>query len=139
MKKFVVFGITLLCGATLCAGPHRGGHHHGNKGVRLATDIVNLVGASVNTVAAVVAPRPTVVVAPPPPVVVTPPPRVVVAPPPPVVVAPPPPVVVAPPPPVVVAPPPRVVVAPPPRHVRHHRPAPPPRYHHGRGHHGGRR
>ena len=100
MKKFVVFGIALLCGATLCAGPHRGGHHHGNKGVRLATDIVNLVGASVNTVAAVAAPRPAVVVAPPP----------------------------------------RVVVAPPPRHVRHHRPAPPPpRYHHGRGHHSGRR
>ena len=107
MKKLIVFGIALLCGATLCAGPRGGHHHHGNKGVRLATDIVNLVGASVNTVAAVVAPRPAVVVAPPPPVVV--------------------------------APPPPVVVAPPPRHVRHHRPAPPPRYHHGRGHHGGRR
>ena len=129
MKKLIVFGIAFLCGATLCAGPRGGHHHHGNKGVRLATDIVNLVGASVNTVAAVVAPRPAVVVAPPPPVVVTPPPPVVVAPPPRVVVAPPPPVVVAPPPPVVVAPPPR-----------HHRPAPPPpRYHHGRGHHGGRR
>ena len=117
MKKFVVFGIALLCGATLCARPHHGGGHHhgGSKGVRLATDIVNLVGASVNTVAAVAAPRPAVVVAPPPRVVVAPPPRVVVAPPPP------------------------VVVAPPPRHVRHHRPAPPPRYHHGRGHHGGRR
>ena len=138
MKKFIVFGIALLCGATLCARPHHGGHHHGSKGVRLATDIVNLVGASVNTVAAVVAPRPAVVVAPPPPVVVAPPPRVVVAPPPPVVVAPPPRVVVAPPPrhhrPVT-----HVVVAPPPRHVRHHRPVPPPRYHHGRGHHGGRR
>ncbi|MBR2911974.1 MAG: hypothetical protein IKC05_10210, partial [Lentisphaeria bacterium] len=65
MKKLIVFGVALLCGATLCARPHHGRHHHGNKGVRLATDIVNLVGASVNTVAAVVAPRPAVVVAPP--------------------------------------------------------------------------
>ena len=130
MKKLIVFGIAILCGATLCARPHGGHHHHGSKGVRLATDIVNLVGASINTAAAIVAPRPAVV-APPPPVVVTPPPRVVVAPPPPVVVAPPPPVVVAPPP---------RVVAPPPRPGRHHRPAPPPqRQYHGRGHHGGRR
>ena len=80
MKKLIVFGITILCGATLCARPHGGHHHHGSKGVRLATDIVNLVGASINTAAAIVAPRPAVV-APPPPVVVAPPPRVVAPPP----------------------------------------------------------
>ena len=76
MKKFIVFGIAILCGATLCARPHnRGHHHHGSKGVRLATDIINLVGAGINTAAAVVAPRPAVVVTPRPAVVVVPPPH----------------------------------------------------------------
>ena len=84
MKKIVLFGAVLLCGATLCARPHHGGHH-GNKGLHLAADIVNLVGAGVHTVAAVVTPRPVVVhhaPPPPPPVVVhhapPPPPPVVV-------------------------------------------------------------
>ena len=87
-------------------------HHHGSSGVRLATDIVNLVGASLN----LINPRPVVVAPAPAPVVVTPAPVVVAPPPPPVVVTPAP-VVVAPPPPrpVIVTPPPRrpVVVTPP--------------------------
>ena len=100
-------------------------HHHGSRGVRLATDIVNLVGASLN----LINPRPVVVAPAPAPVVVTPAPVVVAPPPPPVVVAPPPPprpVIVAPPPPrpVIVAPPPRrpVVVTPlaPRRHAPPH-------------------
>lgn len=92
-------------------------HHHGSRGVRLATDIVNLVGASLN----LINPRPVVVAPAPAPVVVTPAPVVVAPPPPPVVVTPAP-VVVAPP------PPPRpVIVTPPPR--RHA-----PSHFHGRSH-----
>ena len=132
--KFVaVMLIVTACGTVLFAGPrHDRRHHHhdkGSKGVRLATDIVNLVGAVLNP-----NPPTTVVVNPAPApvqtVVVTPPPRrtVVVAPPPP----PPRTVVVVPP------PPPRrtVVVTPPPRH--HHRPAPV-RVHHAPPHRGHRR
>ena len=70
--------------AVFAHGPGHGHHHHGNDGVRLATDIVNLVGASLNVLTGG-------------PVYITPPP-----PPPPVVVVPPPP-----PRPIVVAPPPR--------------------------------
>ena len=132
--KFVaVMLILAACGTALFAGPrHDRRHHHhhdkGSKGVRLATDIVNLVGAVLNpnpptTVVVNPAPAPvqTVVVAPPQQ-------TVVVAPPPP----PPRTVVVAPP------PPPRrtVVVTPPPRH--HHRPAPV-RVHHAPPHRGHRR
>ena len=111
MKKLIILGIAIIGGATLCAHPRHG--HHGNKGLHLATDIVNLVGASVRAVTAVAAPRPAVVVhtapAPAPAVVVHTPP------PPPVIVHTPPP----PPRPVVIHTPP-----PPPRH--HHRPTPPP-------------
>ena len=132
--KFVaVMLIVTACGTVLFAGPrHDRRHHHhdkGSKGVRLATDIVNLVGAVLNP-----NPPTTVVVNPAPApvqtVVVTPPQQtVVVAPPPP----PPRTVVVVPPP-----PPPRrtVVVTPPPRH--HHRPAPV-RVHHAPPHRGHRR
>ena len=120
MKKLFVFGAVILCAATVCARPH---HHHGNKGLHLAAGIVNLVGASINTVAAVFTPR-TVVVTPPPP----PPRTVIVTPPPP----PPRPVVVTPPPP----PRPVVIHHPAPRPV--HRPAPPVR-HHAPGYRGGRR
>ena len=67
-KILTVAAIAIFAGTAAYAGHH---HHGGNKGVRLATDIVRLVGATVNTIA----PRP-VVVAPPPPVrVVVPPPR----------------------------------------------------------------
>lgn len=131
--KFVaVMLIVAACGTALFAGPrHDRRHHHhdkGSKGVRLATDIVNLVGAVLNpnpptTVVVNPAPAPvqTVVVAPPQQ-------TVVVAPPPP----PPRTVVVVPPPP----PPRTVVVTPPPRH--HHRPAPV-RVYHAPPHRGHRR
>ncbi|MBR2441210.1 MAG: hypothetical protein IKB25_13515 [Lentisphaeria bacterium] len=48
--------------AVFAHGPGHGHHHHGNDGVRLATDIVNLVGASLNVLTGG-------------PVYVTPPPR----------------------------------------------------------------
>ena len=67
-KIITVAAFAIFAGTAAYAAPH---HHGGNNGVRLATDIVRLVGATVNTIA----PRP-VVVAPPPPVkVVVPPPR----------------------------------------------------------------
>lgn len=67
-KIITVAAFAIFAGTAAYAGHHP---HGGNKGVRLATDIVRLVGATVNTIA----PRP-VVVAPPPPVrVVVPPPR----------------------------------------------------------------
>ena len=91
--KFKTF--LFLCGCFGIFTFAQARHHDDGRGVRLATDIVNLVGASLNLInpkPVVVAPAP-VVVAPPPP-----PPRrpVVVAPPPPpprrpVVVTPPPP------------------------------------------------
>ena len=116
--KFIgIMLVAMAMGTALFAGPPRHDrrpHHHdkGNKGIRLATDIVNLVGAVLNP-----NPPTTVVVTPAP----APQQTVVVAP------APQQTVVVAPPP-----PPRTVVVAPPPRH---HRPAPV-RVHHNphRGH-----
>ena len=67
-KIITVAAFAIFAGTAAYAGHHP---HGGTKGVRLATDIVRLVGATVNTIA----PRP-VVVAPPPPVrVVVPPPR----------------------------------------------------------------
>ena len=99
-KKFLstTAGFALILGAVFAptavqAGPHHHDHHRGgNNGVRLATDIVRLVGASVGLAREVIDPAP-VVVAPAPapaPVVVAPAPApVVVAPAPaPVVVAP---------------------------------------------------
>ena len=79
--KIVLAVITLFAVQYAFGGPHH--PHDDGRGVRLATDIVNLVKA-------VVTPAPAVVVTPappPPPVVVAPAP--VPAPPPPVVVAPP--------------------------------------------------
>lgn len=69
-KILTVAAFAIFAGTAAYAGPHHGhGHHHDkNNGVRLATDIVRLVGASLD----VVRPRP---------VVVTPAPRVVVTPP----------------------------------------------------------
>ena len=74
--KFLAVATLAICtGTAAYAGPHH--HHHGGSdGVRLATDIVRLVGASLNLVA-----PPPVVVAPPPPVVVAPPPPPVHSPP----------------------------------------------------------
>ena len=103
-KFFGIMVIAIAFCTSVLAGPpgpppkHHRHHDKGNKGIRLATDIVNLVGAVLN-------PKPTTVVVAPPP----PPPRTVV---------------VAPPPP----PPRTVVVTPPPRHHRpapvrvHHNP-----------------
>ena len=75
-KIITVAAFAIFAGTAAYAGHHP---HGGNKGIRLATDIVRLVGATVNTIA----PRP-VVLAPPPPVrvVVPPPPVRVVVPPP---------------------------------------------------------
>lgn len=58
MKKAVIVLVAITAG-TLMAGPHHA-HHHGNNGVRLATDIVNLVGAGLR----IINPRPVVVAAP---------------------------------------------------------------------------
>lgn len=102
MKKFLIAVVGCAAFAVM-AGPH--GCHHGNDGVRLAADIVDLVGASLN----ILAPQ-TVITTP---VVTTP---VVAAP----VVTP----VVAP---VVVRP----AVYPYRRYYRPCRPCPPPRRGHG--------
>lgn len=67
-KILTVAAIAIFAGTAAYAGHH---HHGGNKGVRLATDIVRLVGATVNTIA----PRPAVIAPPPPVRVVVPPPR----------------------------------------------------------------
>ena len=101
-KKIIALSgcLIVLAGTALYAGPPHHRHHRDKgEGVRLATDIVNLVGASLNVLTG----GPTVVVTPPPP---PPPAPVVVAPPPP---PPPAPVVVAPPPPPPPPPPPVVV------------------------------
>lgn len=71
MKKsawILILGLSLVSCTSLLAGPPRGGGHGGgrydgrdwrrNDGVRLATDIVNLVGASIN----ILRPQPTIVV-----------------------------------------------------------------------------
>ena len=123
MKRSKIFLILLLGGFVSAGafarppGPPPGGpggpggpppRHHGDKGVALAADIVNLVGASLN----VLAPRP----APPPP----PPPRPMPPPPRPM----PPPPRPMPPPPRPMPPPPRPM-PPPPRPMP---PPPPPRW-----------
>ena len=113
MKKTTWIGIALFCTAAVMAGPHRPHHHHDN-GVRLAADIVNLVGASLNTANALVNPAPVVVTQP----VVYQQPVVVTQP----VVCQVPPAV---PRPVIYRTPP-----PPPAPRHHHRMAPPPRPHH---------
>ena len=119
-KTIPVLAVVMFATGVFAAPPGKRAPHHGHDkgsdGVRLATDIVRLVGASLD----IVAPRKTVVVAPPAqPVVVQP---AVVAPPPP-----PAPVVIAPPP-----PPAPIVIAPPPApRYHHHHPAPPHRGHGG--------
>lgn len=122
MKKFCMIVFSMMLVVTAFAGPHggRGGHgggrghgghggppsyyhggghhnHHGgggNSGIRLATDIVNLVGASLNLISpgvvvdtgptyvtpTYVAPTPTYVA--PQPVYIQPAPQVVYSPPP---------------------------------------------------------
>ena len=58
LKTTVCFA-AIVIGTSAFAGDHHGGpdrHHEPNNGVRLATDIVNLVGASLNIL------RPTAVV-----------------------------------------------------------------------------
>ena len=68
-KIITVAAFAIFAGTAAYAGHHP---HGGNKGVRLATDIVRLVGATVNTIA----PRPAVIAPPPPPPrVIIPPPR----------------------------------------------------------------
>ncbi|MCQ2352137.1 MAG: hypothetical protein MJ033_01500 [Victivallaceae bacterium] len=75
MKKFLIAVVGCAAFAVM-AGPHGcGGHHHGSDGVRLATDIVDLVGASLNILAprtVVTTPVVTPVVAPVAPVVTVP-------------------------------------------------------------------
>lgn len=46
--KAQIIAIATLGACTLFAGPHHG--HHGNDGVRLAADIIHLVGAAVRIV-----------------------------------------------------------------------------------------
>ena len=75
-KMFLIAGVMGLCALPAMAGHHHG-HHHIN-GVRLAAEIVNLVGNVLRLPAAVIAPAPVVVTQP---AVVTPAP-VIVAPPP---------------------------------------------------------
>ena len=128
-KILAAAALAIFTGTAVYAGPYH--HHHcGNDGVRLATDIVRLVGASLN----LVAPPPPVVIAPPPPIVVTPPAPVIL--PSPVILPPPVPVILPPPEPVVVAPP-------PPQPRRIYRGAPQPHFPRGPHHHhhrdGGRR
>lgn len=100
LKKFTL-ALVVVGGCTLPVMAGHGHHHKENDGVRLAAEIIGLVGAVLN-------PQPTVVVAPP-----------VVAPAPVVVAPPPPPIVVPAPPPVIIhrhAPPPRRI-----HHPHHHR------------------
>jgi len=55
--KTAVCAALVVVGTSVFAGDHhRGPDHHENSGVRLATDIVNLVGSSLNLL------RPTAVV-----------------------------------------------------------------------------
>lgn len=93
LKKFTL-ALVVVGGCTLPVMAGHGHHHKENDGVRLAAEIIGLVGAVLNPHPAVVAPAP-VVVAPPPP----PPPIVVPAPPTPVIIHRP---------------------APPPRRIHHH-------------------
>ena len=60
IKTVLTVAVIITCAGAM-AGPHHHHHHHKhNDGIRLATDIVNLVGAGLN----VLAPRPVVVTAP---------------------------------------------------------------------------
>ena len=128
MKKIARTFIVAACAFSICAlfeasanaQPPPRHHHGGSDGVRLAGDIVHLVGESVGVLNALTNPQPTVVVQPTP-VVVQP---VAPAPPPP---PPPPAPVVVQPAPVVVQPAPVVVQPPPP--PRRPRPYGPPRRH----------
>lgn len=118
IKTVLTVAVIITCTGVM-AGPRHHHHHKHNNGVRLATDIVNLVGAGLN----ILAPRPVVVTAP---AVVAP--RVIgtttnIVAPAPVYTAPAP-VVYTTPAPVYYAPPP----PPPPRHHHHHHHRPP---HHG--------
>ena len=61
-RFLVVVTIAIFTGSAAYAEPH---HHDGCNGVRLATDIVRLVGASLN----LISPPPPIVIAPPPPVI----------------------------------------------------------------------
>lgn len=45
MKKLIIALVVVTCVTSVYA---RGHHHHGNDGVRLAADIVNLVGYGIN-------------------------------------------------------------------------------------------
>ena len=47
--KVQIIAIATLGACTLFAGPHHG-HHGGNDGVRLAADIIHLIGVAVNIV-----------------------------------------------------------------------------------------
>ena len=80
MKVFKIalgIGIIGLCAMPVMAGPHHGRHHHhGNDGVRLAANIIGLVGAALQGPQTAVT-QPAVVVTPPPVVHCPPPPRVV--------------------------------------------------------------
>ena len=49
MKKQLIVLVAITAGA-LMAGPHHHAPHHGNNGVRLAADIVNLVGAGLRII-----------------------------------------------------------------------------------------
>ena len=148
MNKTVKINLILaavICAVGVFAAPpkerkHNHRHDKDNHGVRLATDIVRLVGASLD----IFAPRKTVVVTPPAPVVVNQPAVVATTPAPvvvnqPAVVATTPAPVVVSQPAVVVTTPPPIMIAPAPR--RYYRlPPPPPRHHRHHGpHHGGRR
>ena len=125
MKRSKIFLILLLGGFVSAGafarppGPPPGGpgggpggpppRHHGDKGVALAADIVNLVGASLDVLAPRPAPPPPPRPMPPPPRPMPPPPRPMPPPPPPPRPMPPPP-----PPPRPMPPPPRPMPPPPP-------------------------
>lgn len=94
LKKFTL-ALVVVGGCTLPVMAGHGHHHKENDGVRLAAEIIGLVGAVLNPLPAVVVAPAPVVVAPPPP----PPPIVVPAPPTPVIIHRP---------------------APPPRRIHHH-------------------
>ena len=68
LKKFTL-ALIVVGGCTLPVMAGHGHHHKENDGVRLAAEIIGLVGAVLNPQPVVVTPAP-VVVAPPPPVVI---------------------------------------------------------------------
>jgi len=86
LKKFTL-ALVVVGGCTLPVMAGHGHHHKENDGVRLAAEIIGLVGAVLNPQPVVVTPAPVVVAPPPPPPVVVPaPPPPVVVPAPPVVI-----------------------------------------------------